>query len=327
MKPRKSKRLCFALVGVLGIAGASTLWGESGQPVQNEQAADSRAVNPVERLDAKSLPNVVRLHPRVLSGGQPDGTAGFAELHELGVKTVVSVDGMKPDVETAKKYGIRYVHLPHSYDGIPKERVAELAKVLRDLPGPVYVHCHHGKHRSPAAAATGCVAAGLIPASVSRSILEFSGTSEHYEGLYDAAEAARPLDASLLDAMSADFPEVAELPAMAEAMVAIEHSHARMQAVAAAGWKVPPKHPDVEPAHEALLLRELYTELLRTDDVRDRPKPFRDSLRASEQAGIELEAALRANDPAKAKIALDRISANCTACHNDYRDVPLDEQN
>jgi hypothetical protein len=32
------------------------------------------------------------------------------------VKTIVSVDGGKPDVETARKHGIRYVHLPIGYD-------------------------------------------------------------------------------------------------------------------------------------------------------------------------------------------------------------------
>ncbi len=31
------------------------------------------------------------------------------------------------------------------------------AKAVRDLPGKIYIHCHHGKHRSAAAAATACV--------------------------------------------------------------------------------------------------------------------------------------------------------------------------
>ena len=38
--------------------------------------------------------------------------------------------------QLAKKYGMRYVHLPHGYDGIPEERIAELAKAVRDLPQP-----------------------------------------------------------------------------------------------------------------------------------------------------------------------------------------------
>ena len=105
------------------------------------------------------LPNAYRLHPRVISGGQPEGEQAFARLKELGVKTVISVDGARPEVELARKYGLRYVHLPHGYDGVPDERASELAKAVRDLPGPVYIHCHHGKHRSPAAATVACVAA------------------------------------------------------------------------------------------------------------------------------------------------------------------------
>lgn len=318
------RHLFYAVCVGLAVGGtaAATMPPESATGTQ----ADDQRSDVAVRIDSEHLPNVVQVHPQVLSGGQPDGAKGFAELRDLGVKTVISVDGAKPDVTLAKKYGLRYVHLPHGYDGIPNERVADLAKAFRDLPGPVYVHCHHGKHRSPAAATVGCVAAGLIPPQSARSVLELAGTSDKYRGLYESAEEARPLDAKVLDARKADFPEIAELPPMAEAMVEIEHSHDHMKAVAEAGWKAPPKHPDVDPAHESLLLREMFTELLRIDDVRDRPEGFRKHLEASEQSGVALEAALRADDVAAAKIALDRITTHCAACHQKFRDIPLDEK-
>src|SRR5690349_9452889 len=74
----------------------------------------------IEKIDTRHLPNAVRIHAKVFSGGLPDGEAGFAELQELGIKTVISVDGAKPDVATAKKHGLRYVHMPHGYDGVPQ---------------------------------------------------------------------------------------------------------------------------------------------------------------------------------------------------------------
>jgi len=280
------------------------------------------APRPSAASPTDSLPNLVQVHEQVYSGGLPEGEAGFGALRDLGVKTVISVDGAKPDVALARKYGLRYVHLPHGYDGIPSERALDLAKAVRDLPGPVYVHCHHGKHRSPAAAAVGCVTAGLIEPKTARGLLERAGTSPHYRGLYEAAESARPAADAVLDARRSDFPETAELPPMAEAMVEIEHAHDRMNAVAASGWKSPPNHPDVEPAHEALLLRELFTELLRTDDVRGRPERFRELLRESEASGFALEAALRTGNDAQAARSLERITAACTACHEAYRDVP-----
>ncbi|MEZ6069075.1 MAG: hypothetical protein R3C10_02145 [Pirellulales bacterium] len=134
------------------------------------------------------LPNAVQLHPRVISGGLPEGDAAFAELEQLGVKTIISVDGAKPDVQAAARHGLRYVHLPHGYDGIPEERGRELAKAVRELDGPIYIHCHHGKHRSPAAATVACVSTGLLPANEAVAVLKLAGTSPNYRGLYESAE-------------------------------------------------------------------------------------------------------------------------------------------
>ena len=76
------------------------------------------------------------------------------EAHMIpGRKTVLTLDGAQPDVETAKRHGLRYVHVPIGYDGIPAARALELAKTFQTLEpsGPIFVHCHHGKHRGPAA--------------------------------------------------------------------------------------------------------------------------------------------------------------------------------
>jgi protein tyrosine/serine phosphatase len=61
---------------------------------------------------------------------------------------------------------------------ISQERTKELAKADRELAGPIYLHCHHGKHRSPAAAVVACVTAGLILPHAALPILRTAGTSE-----------------------------------------------------------------------------------------------------------------------------------------------------
>ena len=48
---------------------------------------------------------------------------------ELRVETLISVDGTKPNVATAHKFGLRYVHLPTGRDGIAAARVADLTRV------------------------------------------------------------------------------------------------------------------------------------------------------------------------------------------------------
>ncbi len=307
---------------LLSLAAAAALWGQ--QP---------KGWRP-ERLDAPNLPNAYRLHARVISGGEPAGEAAFSKLKELGIQTVISVDGAKPDVELAKKYGLRYVHLPHGYDGVPHERIKELAKAVRDLPGPVYIHCHHGKHRSPAAATVACVAAGLLAPEHALSVLTTAGTSENYRGLYQSARSIRQLDAKLLDELRIEFPETVKVPPIAEAMIQIEHTHDHLKQLAAAGWRPLDKQPDLEPAHEALLLKEHYHELSRTDDVQKQSAAFRQMLLESEQTAELLEKLLLEwktagqSQPFSPKISLTFTTAtqHCTACHQKFRDIPLTEK-
>lgn len=305
------------------------------------------------KLTSEHLPNPMKIHDKVISGGLPADDAAFAELSELGVRTIISVDGAKPDVAMAGKYQMRYVHLPHGYDGISDQRVMELAKAVREFEGPIYIHCHHGKHRSPAAASVACVAAGLIPASQSLAILSLAGTHPGYRGLFQAAERVQPLEASLLDELQVEFQELIDVPPMAEAMVDLEHAIDRLKRVEAAGWSVPKDHPDIKPDHEALLLREHFTELLRTDEVQQYAEDFAELLRESERAAESLHSLLvsravelatvkqhsqnsetRSADATETKAPLASIQDNwktvvvgCKGCHEAYRDVPLSERN
>jgi hypothetical protein len=288
----------------------------------------------LERLPAKHLPNPIKVHPKVISGGLPEGDAAFKELKGLGVKTVISVDGAKPDVEIAKKYGMRYVHLPHGYDGIPELRLEELAKAVRDLPGPIYIHCHHGKHRSPAAASAACVGAGLIDPTDARQVLVVAGTSENYRGLYQTAQNTKKIDDKLLDDLKAEFPAIAKLPAMAEAMIGVEHAHDHLKLFAMSKWQPIKDHPGLEPDQEALLLREHFTELLRTKEVMEKPERFQELMKEGEAASQALEDSLRAwikagksaTTPDSFVTGMDRVTKNCAACHKQFRDVPLSEK-
>jgi protein tyrosine phosphatase (PTP) superfamily phosphohydrolase (DUF442 family) len=322
---RPSIAACGALITVLaGGAAFQQPTSSSPEPIPQKEF-------PV-KVESPHLPNAFRLHDKVISGGEPEGETGFQELQSLGVRTIISVDGAQPDVALAKKYGLRYVHLPFGYDGIPQKRIEELARAVRDLPGPIYIHCHHGKHRGPAAATAACVSVGFLEPDQVLGVLKTAGTSQNYQGLYRSAESARRIEDRLLDALPAEFKEAVKLPPLAEAMVAIDHTHDRLKAVAQAGWRADPEQPDLDPAHEALLLREHFTELLRTEEVQQRPSRFVQLARDTEHASAELERYLR-NPPGnstalvqRASQLLESVTANCTTCHGEFRDVPLDEQ-
>ncbi len=261
---------------------------------------------------------------KLISGSVPEGEEGFQSLKELGVQTVISVDGARPEVERARRIGLRYVHLPFGYDGIPRDQGLRIARAVRDLPGKVYLHCHHGKHRGPAAAAVAHLCLD-DRCSVADAIAEMkrAGTDPHYTGLYDAPAQIGKVAPADLDRVSADFPEVAPVTALAQVMVDVDQRFDRLKAVKAAGWKTPPSMPDVVPAHEALQLAEQYQEAARLPALAERPAELRTGLTEAAEQVRALEQALRQGpDATAATKALEAVGQSCARCHAKYRDVP-----
>jgi rhodanese-related sulfurtransferase len=273
------------------------------------------------------LHNVFRLTPQLLSGSAPEGRDAFAELARLGVRTILSVDGSKPDLATAHQFGMRYVHLPHGYDGISADLQIRLAKAGHSLPGPIYVHCHHGKHRGPAAAAVLCLADGRWDSTVAERWLKSAGTSPQYAGLYEVVRRYHPPTADILKVVSDDFPEVSKVPGLVEAMVDIDLRWDHLKLVQQAGYAVPTSHPDLQPAQEAVLLWEHYREARRLPEAAERGTNFISSLESSEALAKTLEQQLRswsANSSPDARAQLDasmiRVGQSCTDCHRQHRD-------
>jgi len=281
-------------------------------------------------VDMPGLHNVIHVADRLFSGGVPEGDAGFDSLKKLGIKTILSVDGARPEVARAKQSGMRYVHLPIGYDGVSQEQALKLAKAVRDLPGPVYLHCHHGKHRSPAAAAAiricldeQCTVAQAVE------IMKRAGTDPHYAGLFAAPKNLRRLTERELDQASANFPEVAKIALFAEAMVQIDHRCENLVAVRKAGWNSPKDKPDLDPPHEALQLVEHFREIARQPAAQQRPADFRRWLADGERVSAELEKTLRIDkgktvDGRAAEKAFLAMRSVCSQCHAKYRDVPQD---
>lgn len=289
---------------------------------------------PAERSDRATtampgLHNVFRITDKLFSGSSPDSAEGFRALQKLGIKTIISVDGAKPDVTAAHQCGLRYVHLPIGYEGMSRDQALRITKAVRDLPGPVYLHCHHGQHRGPAAAAV--VHLWLdTTCSIATALAEMkrAGTDPHYTGLYAAPQTLRRPTPQELDQLPADFPEVAPVAALAERMVSIDHHWENLKQVRQSGWKTPADHPDLDPAHEALQLVEQFRESARLDSLKERPREFAAWLKDAERKAELLEALLRHGkerqsvDRSAADQAFQEVGMRCTRCHAKYRDVP-----
>ena len=287
-------------------------------PAGSKAIASTRAIG--TPLPSINLHNLFRASPNVFSGNSPDSTAAFAEITKLGVKTLISVDGSKPDVETARKNGLRYIHLPFGYDGVPTNRVAELAKAVQTADGPVYVHCHHGVHRGPAAVAVMCEATAGWTTNQAVAWLKQAGTSADYGGLYRSAMEFRLPEAAEF-ARLGNLPEVAATSSRVETMVAIDKEFDRLKAAQKAGWSKTLNQPDRTPEHAATILWEHFRELARTEETLKRPGDYRAQLSAAEKAADQLRACLRVTqtDGAARDIAFQSVTKTCAACHKKYR--------
>jgi hypothetical protein len=278
---------------------------------------------PPQPLPASAIENFYRLGEGLFSGGEPRGEAAFAQLAALGVKTLVSVDGAPPDVETARRHGLRYVHLPLGYQGYSEEACLRLARVVTRLPGPVFVHCHHGRHRGPAAAAVMAIARWGWTPEQAEHWLHTAGTSTNYAGLYATVRRWRPPAAETLARVPADFPEVARTPDLVRAMVDVDRTWEHLQAIAAAGYRTPPDQPDLMPAREATRLAERLAESRQFPEVTRAADDLRERFRQAEREAREL-ARLLGQDSLPAADVLARqfqaVGRSCVACHRAFRD-------
>ena len=274
------------------------------------------------RIEAKSLHNAYWIAPGVASGAQPAEEASFAALKALGVRTVITVDGTKPDVGLAAKHGLRYVHLPIGYDGVPTGRGEAMAKALTELSGPFYIHCHHGKHRGPAAAAVACVITGKLTHEQATAAMKTLGTGANYVGLWESVKNAKPATQEALAKLKAEFPATNTVPTMADAMTHVDDAFDKLRELKGNRWKPLATHPDLEPPHEALKLRELYFELLRSDESKAWSALMKAKFQDGQNAAEALETAMRAKDMAASDAAFEQVKNNCAACHKEHRDKP-----
>ncbi|MGY8770440.1 MAG: hypothetical protein ACKVH8_18650 [Pirellulales bacterium] len=301
---------------LIGIAVSITITPENSAILADQ-------FSPV-KIDSKSLANVVQVTPNIISGGEPSSEAAFAELKSLGVKTIISVDGAQPLANLARKQHLRYVHLPHAYSGIPRETAIQLTKAIKELPGPIYVHCHHGIHRSPAATAVACVGAGIINRKQGLALLEIAGTSPKYQGLFKAVRSAKKFDVTLLNSTKSNFPEIANVPPLVKAMAEIGKNTELLRETLKENGALPDSHPAFKPAHEALILHEHFTELLRTPEVLKQDKDYLKLMRDAEKYSrdLEIHLSLKNLDDAlleRASNTMKNLMQTCTSCHESYR--------
>ena len=291
-------------VGVLLVSCASPL--------------EPRVTGPHAPDAAQPIANLAEISPGVFTGADPATPEAFDALAAMGVRTIVSVDGARPDIEAARVRGLRYVHIPLGYDDVSPEAQAALAHVMREAEGPVYFHCHHGRHRGPIAAGFAAACAEGVGGAVAAGRLADAGYTRKYESLYRDLESFDPgaLDPSAIDA--ATLREVADAGTLAAAMASMDRTWDRVLLCRDAKWAGPAGHPDIEPTHEARILAEHFREMNRLM-VAGEPEEFGAWMRRAEAQAWALEATPSAGDASGSVAAFAAIAHPCAAGHRAYR--------
>jgi protein tyrosine phosphatase (PTP) superfamily phosphohydrolase (DUF442 family) len=298
-------------IGILWVALCVAQWVASAGP------ATARQVPGIE--------NCFEVTPRLFSGGQPEGNAGFASLKTLGVRTLISVDGAPPDVERAARFGLRYVHIPHGYDGIASNVAVRLEKALRTSDGPAFVHCHHGQHRGPAAVGILCQATEGWSHEKALDWLRQAGTAADYAGLFRSNVRFQPATAAALAALPDTFPSRVKPPPLIDAMLEIDRLWDRLKSARQSAWTTAGERDQSRPAEDAALFAEAFRELARHADTATQPEPFRQNVRDSGALGDGLRRVLGdttlSSDERAQRVGalLDAIGTNCRDCHARYR--------
>lgn len=333
----RRSRLIVRLISTAGVIAAALPGCTEPERLHGVKITRISLPGPTDTTPAEfpGLHNVVTFSPGIVSGGVPVGDDGFDSLLALQFRTIISVDGAIPDLDRARTRGLRYIHLPITYGGFDQHRLLEISRALRDLEpnGAIYIHCHHGKHRSAAAAAAACVALGRLSNDQAVARMTVAGTSTHYTGLYRAAQAAAPVSAAQLDSVRGTFPERTEPAGLVGVMGELDELMQRLDDDRRDGWRwdaasrTPWPGIDASRMHERLRwVQGRAAELNKGDDFLNRN---RNTLARAEALDQLLEQLGR---PAAGKLALQpdtarqldaavvALAASCKDCHVHHRD-------
>ncbi len=307
-----NRRRCrFAVCTCVAASLVASCAHHTGHPGDRTDVS-AVAIEPLNGID-----NVFRLSDRVWTGGVPEGEAGFDALASLGVRTVIAVDAGVPELTQLHARGMRSIHLPIQYAGLTDEQLIAMSRALRDADGPVYVHCHHGKHRGPAAAAAAMVALGELTPTAGHAFLVQAGTSRAYPGLFDAVSNAGRIEQSEIDAWEGTLLEVAQPGELQQIMSQLESHFDMLDRIATNDWQAFENDPDRSAAAEAGAVHDL---LRASQEQAKRTEPgFTTEMNLAVELANRVERAVRSGRMKAADEALLMLGDSCIRCHTAYR--------
>lgn len=269
-----------------------------------------------DHRESSELPeNLIRIAGDWFCGGQPETKQQFKALADLGIRTLVSVDGCRPNLELAASHGMRYVHIPVGYDAIDETAAGSLANLSRQLEGKIFVHCHHGRHRGPAAASIAVMAAGLIDHDQAHAILARAGTGREYAGLWrDVAAFQTPSSETALP----QLVEVAATSSIIQGMSQLDRATRRLTDWQKRGWRSAVATDDGKLDESVVALQEGFRESMRDHRMESSPA-MAEMMNNAKQLSDELRDQIKADNRFDASRTLQQLTESCQTCHRQHR--------
>lgn len=134
----KALRLRYALLAI-GIFAVAVVWNSSTARMSE--------------VPGVSIENFAKVDEHYYRGSQPD-QAQFAQLKQLGIKTVIDLRGdyKKAEESWVRDLGMNFFRIPlKTRVAANAEQTAHFLDIVNDPKNwPVYVHCKGGRHRTGA---------------------------------------------------------------------------------------------------------------------------------------------------------------------------------
>lgn len=258
----------------------------------------------------------IRLDHDIWTGAAPADAAAIRTLFDAGIRTVISVDALP--TPPAAGVEMRRVHLPVGYDGVSATVQDALLVAWRDFPKPLYIHCHRGKHRGPAAAVTLMRRLGRVNESEGLAMLRACGTSFAYPGLYQSMREATGVSSATLQALEIPLREHHQVGSLTAGMAALDRSWDNVLESQRGGWQRSQRHPDAAPTAETAAVTEHLRVIATMPHAY--PPSFDSALARVIEAATRLEAAVARDDFLMAGRLVSWMDSSCVACHAGHRD-------
>lgn len=98
-------------------------------------------------IDSVEVGNWHRVSAQLYRSAQPS-RAGFAEIKQRGIRSVLNLRALHDDDDEAEGLGLELYRVPMYAFSLNEDQVVEALRIIHQAPKPILVHCLHGADRT-----------------------------------------------------------------------------------------------------------------------------------------------------------------------------------